>query len=150
MARRPARTVSRKTIAPPAGIADRRAGARLVCDAPCDATCRLVRRTKRQRDAHARGRWLGPRRAAAHCCAGLVVGPRRHRRLCRDPDDVRGGSGPLYAPAPRTSLTLATVKWGRGSVPMRTVARVAICRPEGGPLECLGGATGPSARVLAW
>jgi len=83
------------------------------------ATRRLVRRTTRQRDADARGRCLGARRAPAHCGAHLVVGRRRHRRHCGDADDVRGGSGPLHAPAPRTFLTLAAVNWVDARFPQR-------------------------------
>ena len=100
------RGVSRAT----AVIAGRRVCriARLVWDdVPRDATRRLVRRTKRQRDAYARGRCLGACRAPAHCGAHLVVGRRCYRRLCVDADGVRRGSGALDAPAPRTFLTLA-------------------------------------------
>src|ERR1039457_6317761 len=60
-------------------------------------------------DAHARGGCLAARRAPAHCSADLVVGRRRDRRFCGDPDDVRGGGGSLHAPSPRTILTLAAV-----------------------------------------
>ena len=95
----------------PAVIADRRVCriARLVRDdVPRDATRRLVRRTKRRRDAYAHGRCLGACRAPAHCGAHLVVGRRRYRRLCGDADGVRCASGPLLAPAPRTFLMLAS------------------------------------------
>jgi hypothetical protein len=97
----------------PAVIAGRRVCriARLVWDdVPRDATRRLVSRTKRQRDAYARGRCLGACRAPAHCAAHLVVGRRRYRRLCGDADGVRVGSGPLDAPAHRTFLTLAAAE----------------------------------------
>lgn len=118
------RSVSRA----PAVIADRRVYriARLVWDdVPRDANRRLVRRTKRQRDAYARGRCLGACRAPAHCGAHLVVGRRHYRRLSGDPDDVRSGSGPLHAPAPRTFLTLAAVNWAEARFPPRPAYAMA-------------------------
>ena len=104
----------------PAMIADRR-GCRIARqvrdDVPRDATRRLVRRAEREGDAHARGRCLAARRAPGHCSADLVVGRRRRYRLCGHRDDVRRGSGPLHAPAPPITLTLAAVNWAEAGFP---------------------------------
>jgi hypothetical protein len=104
----------------PAVIADRR-GCRIARqmrdDVPRDATRGLVRRAERQGDAHARGRCLAARRAPGHCSADLVVGRRRRYRLCGHRDDVRGGSGPLHAPTPPTTLKLAAVNWAEAGFP---------------------------------
>jgi hypothetical protein len=68
-------------------------------------------------DAHARGRCLAARRAPGHRSADLVVGRRRRYRLCGHRDDVCGGSGPLHAPAPPTTLTLAAVNRAEAGFP---------------------------------
>src|SRR5450755_3468375 len=132
-------------------IADRR-GCRIARqvrdDLPRDATRRLVRRTKRQGDAHARGRCLAARRAPSHRSANLVVGRRRRYRLCGHRDDVLGGSGPLHAPALPTTLTLAAVNWAEAASPTPAYATIPIgpnprfsyrvgATPRGdGPDEC--------------
>ena len=104
----------------PTVIADRRGcriARRVRDDVPRDATRRLVRRTERQGDAHARGRCLAVRRAPAHRSADLVVGRRRRYRLCGHRHDVRGGSGPLHAPAPPRTPTPDAVNWAEAGFP---------------------------------
>jgi hypothetical protein len=77
-----------------------------------------------------------------------VVGRRRRYRLCGHRDDVRGGSGPLHAPALPTTLTLAAVNWAEAASPTPAYATIPIgpnprfsyrvgATPRGdGPDEC--------------
>jgi hypothetical protein len=77
-------------------------------------------------DAHARGRCLAARRAPGHRSADLVVGRGRRYRLCGHRDDVRGGSGPLHAPAPPATLTRAAVNWAEAGSPPPAYATIPI------------------------
>lgn len=101
---------------------------------PRDATRRMVRRAERQGDAHTRGRCLAARRAPGHCSADLVVGRRRRHRLCGHRDDVRGGSGPLHALAPPTTLTLAAANWAEAGSPTPASPRFRSVHSPASPI----------------